>query len=77
MRARPGADLAEAAEIQGYDAEVWEAEALPLRQVLDEMSELLPKDKKVVPAGQNVRMDVNFLERGTAPARSPTRSTTT
>ena len=41
-----------------------EAEALPLRQVLTELSALLPKDKKVVPSGQNVRMDVTFLERG-------------
>ena len=29
-----------------------------------ELSALLPKDKKVVPSGQNVRMDVIFLERG-------------
>jgi DNA polymerase III epsilon subunit-like protein len=64
VRARPDRISPEAAEIQGYDAKVWEAEALPLRQVLTELSELLPKDKKVVPSGQNVRMDVNFLERG-------------
>jgi oligoribonuclease (3'-5' exoribonuclease) len=64
VRARPDRITAEAAEIQGYDAAVWEAEALPLRQVLTELAALLPKDKKVVPAGQNVRMDVQFLERG-------------
>jgi DNA polymerase III epsilon subunit-like protein len=64
VRARPDRITPEAAEIQGYDAKVWEAEALPLRQVLTEMSVLLPRDKKVVPSGQNVRMDVNFLERG-------------
>ena len=64
VRARPDRITAEAAEIQGYDAAVWEAEALPLRQVLTELSALLPTGKKVVPSGQNVRMDVNFLERG-------------
>jgi DNA polymerase III epsilon subunit-like protein len=50
-------------EISGYDAAVWEKEALPIRQVLTELADALPKDCKVVPAGQNVRMDVMFLER--------------
>ena len=36
---------------------------MPIRQALDELSALLPKGKTVVPAGQNVRMDVIFLER--------------
>ncbi|RIL06968.1 MAG: hypothetical protein DCC71_04840 [Proteobacteria bacterium] len=63
VRARPDRISKEAAEIQGYDAAVWEAESIPVRQVLGEIVELLPKDKKVVPAGQNVRMDVIFLER--------------
>lgn len=63
VRARPDRITKEAAEIQGYDAAVWEAESLPVRQVLTEIRELLPRDKKVVPAGQNVRMDVMFLER--------------
>ena len=31
--------------------------------MLSELAELLPKGKTVVPAGQNVRMDVQFLER--------------
>ena len=53
---------AEAARISGYDPEKWQS-ALPVRQVLAEITELLPKDCKVVPAGQNVRMDVLFLER--------------
>jgi oligoribonuclease (3'-5' exoribonuclease) len=63
VRARPDRISKEAADLQGYDAAVWEAEALPVRQVLTEIATLLPKDKKVVPSGQNVRMDVLFLER--------------
>lgn len=62
VRARPERISAEAAQIFGYDPELW-ATAPPLRQVLREIGELLPPDKTVVPAGQNVRMDVNFLER--------------
>lgn len=52
----------EAAEISGYTAEGWK-DAPPLRQVLGEIGKLLPEGPKVVPAGQNVRMDVMFLER--------------
>jgi len=63
VRARPERITQEAAELQGYDAALWQAEALPVRQVLGEITELLPKGVKVVPAGQNVRMDVLFLER--------------
>jgi oligoribonuclease (3'-5' exoribonuclease) len=63
VRARPERISAEAAELQGYDAAVWAAEALPVRQVLTEIAAFLPKGPKVVPAGQNVRMDVIFLER--------------
>jgi len=54
----------EAAKISGYDPEVWAAESVPLRQALEEFSAMCPKGKTVVPAGQNVRMDVQFLERG-------------
>ena len=36
-----------------------------------------PAGKTVVPAGQNVRMDVLFLERAYQAARSPGPSTTT
>ena len=53
----------EGAAIGGYSPEAWEG-APPLRQVLTEMNELLPNGTLVVPAGQNVRMDVAFLERG-------------
>jgi len=63
IRARPERITPEAAEIQGYDPAVWAAEARPLREVLGEITGLLPKGKLVVPAGQNVRMDVQFLER--------------
>lgn len=52
----------EAAEISGYSAEAWQG-APHVRQVLKDIADLLPKDKTVVPAGQNVRMDVQFLER--------------
>jgi hypothetical protein len=34
-----------------------------VRQVLTELAAMLPEGKTIVPAGQNVRMDVNFLER--------------
>ena len=53
----------EGAAIGGYSEEAWLG-APPLRQVLGELSELMPANALVVPAGQNVRMDVAFLERG-------------
>jgi oligoribonuclease (3'-5' exoribonuclease) len=53
----------EGAAIGGYSEEAWRG-APPLRQVLGELSELMPANALVVPAGQNVRMDVAFLERG-------------
>jgi DNA polymerase III epsilon subunit-like protein len=62
IRARPERVTAEAAEISGYDAAAW-ASAPPIRQALEELVALLPQDKTIVPAGQNVRMDVQFLER--------------
>ncbi len=62
VRARPERITPEAAAIFGYDAELW-AQAPGVRQVLSEIVAMLPKDRKVVPAGQNVRMDVVFLER--------------
>ncbi len=62
VRARPERITAEAAEIFGYDEKLW-SEAPPVRQVLSEISAMMPTDKIVVPAGQNVRMDMTFLER--------------
>ena len=62
VRARPERISPQAAEIFGYDEALW-AEAPGVRQVLTEVVEMLPKDRKVIPAGQNVRMDVIFLER--------------
>ncbi len=62
IRARPDRITEEAASISGYTAEAW-IDAIPLHRVLDELSALLPKGKTAVPAGQNVRMDVQFLER--------------
>jgi len=53
----------EGAAISGYSAEAWDG-APPLRQVLRELNDLMPRGTLVVPAGQNVRMDVTFLERG-------------
>jgi oligoribonuclease (3'-5' exoribonuclease) len=61
--ARPERVTAEAAEMSGYGPERW-ADAVPLRRALGELVALLPPGKTVVPAGQNVRMDVAFLERG-------------
>jgi DNA polymerase III epsilon subunit-like protein len=63
VRARADRISEEGAAIGGYKAEEWEG-APPLRQVLTELSALLPPAVLVVPAGQNVRMDVAFLERG-------------
>ena len=36
---------------------------MPLRQALGELTALFPTGVLIVPAGQNVRMDVIFLER--------------
>jgi DNA polymerase III epsilon subunit-like protein len=63
IRARPERITAEAADISGYTPEDWEG-AAPLRRVLTELVAALPTGRIVVPAGQNVRMDVQFLERG-------------
>ena len=52
----------EAAAISGYDPKAWK-DAPHVRQVLTELAAMLPAGKTVVPAGQNVRMDVSFLER--------------
>ena len=62
VKARPERITEASAQIFGYDAELW-AKAPSIRQVLQEVTDLLPKGKTIVPAGQNVRMDVNFLER--------------
>jgi len=61
--ARPERITAQAAEMSGYGPERW-ADAVPLRQALGEFAAMLPAGRTVVPAGQNVRMDVVFLERG-------------
>lgn len=61
IRARPDRISPEAAKISGYTEEAW-ANALPVRQVLTELADMLPPGKTVVPAGQNVRTDVQFLE---------------
>jgi oligoribonuclease (3'-5' exoribonuclease) len=63
VAARPERITPEAAQISGYDAAAWSG-APHLRVVLGELSAMLPAGKTVVPAGQNVRMDVIFLERG-------------
>jgi DNA polymerase III epsilon subunit-like protein len=63
VTARPERITPTSIEISGYDAALWAKEAVPIRQALSELAEALPKDCKVVPAGQNVRMDVLFLER--------------
>ena len=62
VRSRPERITPAAAEIFGYDEKLWK-QAPPLRQVLTEIVAMLPTDRKVIPAGQNVRMDVIFLER--------------
>ncbi len=61
--ARPERITAEAAAIFGYDADRWAKEGVGVRQALTELAALLPAGHTVIPAGQNVRMDVAFLER--------------
>lgn len=63
VQARPERITPAAAAISGYDAEKWNTEAVPVRQALAELAAVLPAGATVVPAGQNVRMDVLFLER--------------
>jgi len=62
VRARPERITPHAAEMSGYSDEAWK-DAVPVRQALTELAEMLPAGKLSVPAGQNVRMDVMFLER--------------
>ncbi len=62
VRARAERITPEAAEISGYDPTLWQ-QAKPIREVLRDLVALLPEGQTVVPAGQNVRMDVQFLER--------------
>jgi oligoribonuclease (3'-5' exoribonuclease) len=62
IAARPHRISPESAEISGYRAEDWQG-APHIREVLAAIDALLPAGKTVVPAGQNVRMDVSFLER--------------
>lgn len=61
---RPERVTPESAQISGYDAALWAREGVPLRQALGELAALLPRGRTILPAGQNVRMDVLFLERG-------------
>jgi DNA polymerase-3 subunit epsilon len=70
VRARADRITPEAAAISGYSEEGWR-EALPLRDVLTQLAELLPENKTVVPAGQNVRMDALFLERAHRSCKIP------
>ena len=63
VRARPDRVSPEAAALSGYDAAVWEKEAVPVRQALTELAALCPTNRVTVAAGQNVRMDCLFLER--------------
>ena len=62
VRARADRVSETGAQISGWTQAEW-ADAPGIRQVLSELTGLLPKRKTVVPAGQNVRMDVIFLER--------------
>lgn len=61
--ARPERITAEAAAIFGYDAERWAREGVPVRRALEELAALKPADCTLIAAGQNVRMDLLFLEK--------------
>jgi len=60
---RPGRVTPEAAAIFHYDEKLWREEGVPVRRALTELADMLPPGHKIVPAGQNVRMDVLFLEK--------------
>jgi oligoribonuclease (3'-5' exoribonuclease) len=62
VHARTDRVSAPAAKISGWTEAEW-ADAPGIRQVLTELTAMMPRGKTVVPAGQNVRMDVIFLER--------------
>ena len=84
VRFREERSTPEAREIFGYDPALW-ADAVSIRQALGEIVALCGsggaageageaprvRDWKVVPAGQNVRMDVMFLERAFAACEIP------
>ena len=53
IRARADRISREAAEISGYTEEGWK-DARPVREVLSELADKLPRGKTIVPAGQNV-----------------------
>ena len=61
--ARPERITAEAAAIFGYDAERWARDGVPLRRALTQLAALAPAGHTVIAAGQNVRMDLLFLEK--------------
>lgn len=61
VKAHPDRISPEAAAIFGYDEELWR-DAPHVREVLEEIVTMVPAGKVLVPAGQNVRMDVTFLE---------------
>jgi len=61
--ARPERVTSEAAAIFDYDPARWAREGVGVRQALMELSAMLPSGHTLIPAGQNVRMDVTFLER--------------
>ena len=48
-----------ALEINGYDPDVWEAEAVSLEEALETIDELL---EDAIPAGQNTQFDLGFLK---------------
>lgn len=62
VAARPERITPESAAMFGYDEKLW-ADAPHVREVLTEIADMMPQGVKVVPAGQNVRMDMMFLER--------------
>lgn len=56
----PGDTVTEgAAAVNGYNAEEWEREAVPLKVMLDEV---LPKIKGLHPVGHNVPFDLEFMK---------------
>lgn len=61
VRARSERISPESAAMSGWNERDWR-DAPPIRQVLAEIAALLPAGRLVIPAGQNVRMDVQFLE---------------
>lgn len=48
----------------GYDKELWEKEAIPLKEALKKLNKLVPFKEKAIPVGHNIkRFDIPFMRK--------------